>query len=88
MNYIETLKGKYLITEQGRSNIRSLLAWKGLSLLSLTLETGWNYQRLYRIVRGMQVISRTELEILDDTLIRLTGFGIIETNGYIAGRVS
>ena len=88
MNYIETLKGKYLITEQGRSNIRSLLAWKGLSLLSLTLETGWNYQRLYRIVRGIQVISRTELESLDDILIRLTGFGIIEINGYIAGRVS
>jgi len=88
MNYIETLKGKFVITEQGRNQIRSLLAWKGLALLSLTLDTGWNYQKLYRVIRGLQTISKDEFDKLDNCLFMLTGYRLTDTDSHLIGRVS
>ena len=88
MNYIETLKGKYLITEQGRSNIRSLLAYRGTCLLNIAPDTGWNYQKLYRIYRGMQSITMDELKTLSDVIHDATGHGIIELNCSVVGRLS
>ncbi len=87
MNYIET-NGKYLITEHGRSNIRSLLAYRGTCLLNIAPDTGWNYQKLYRIYRGMQSITMEELKSLSDVIESATGHGIIETNDAVVRRVS
>lgn len=87
MNYTE-LDGKYLITEQGRCQIRSLLAYRGTCLLNIAPDTGWNYQKLYRIYRGMQSVTMEELKSLSDVIESATGHGIIETNDAVVGRVS
>jgi hypothetical protein len=87
MNYIVN-DNKYQITEQGRRQIRSLLAGKNLSQADLSLALGWNYQRLYRILRGMQYATEQEFSEINSALVEMTGRGIEEADLHNVGRLS
>jgi len=87
MNYTQKDKS-FQITEQGRRQIRSLLAGKSLSQADLSLALGWNYQRLYRILRGMQYATEQEFSKINSALVEMTGRGIEDADMHNVGRLS
>ena len=73
MRYAKLQDGNIQISEHGKNRIRSLLAGSGYSLLRLALSMGWTYQKLWRSVSGYQVMTTEELDLLDASLMMLTG---------------
>ena len=73
MRYTKLDNGKYQLSQSGKYRVKGMLASSGKSLLTLALSMGWGYEKLWRSLNGYRQLTEDEFNLLDTSLLLVTG---------------